>query len=299
MTTRRRTALLAAILAVLVVLPGVAYGAGQIINVPPDGKVVTLLLLGSDEGPPRDSDPTTGRADAIHLLFVSGDRQHATFVSIPRDSYVPVAGSGTTKINACLARGPENCVVTMEQEFGITIDGYILTSMWGFAEAVNEFAGCPPGADVPCPAGGFEIDIKDTCDKNCGGVPIPEAGVQKVTGYQALANARHRKTRPEGDFGRSKAQAEMLSIAHAQVEESGNLLRVMQALRIMRRHSVSDIPPERLARLAVESLTLPPANVRREFAPSTLGTAGDASVVFLQPALYTLITDVAADGKVG
>jgi LCP family protein required for cell wall assembly len=294
----RRTALLAGLVAAMLVVPGIASAAGRILAQAPAGKVTTILLLGSDDGPPRDGDPAAARADAIHLVFLAPDRQHATFVSFPRDSWVPVTGLGTTKINACLTRGPENCVTTMEALFGITIDGYLLTSMWGFAEAVNEFVGCPPGPDAPCQRG-LTIDVQDPCSENCGGVPIPQRGIQQLTGYESLSYARHRKTRPGGDFARSQAQAEILTIAHEVVLQDGGLLRAMDALRIMRRHVITDLEPAVLARLAVETMNLTAANVRREFAPSRLGTEGEASVVFLEPATKTLVADAAADGRVG
>lgn len=294
----RRTAVLAAMSAVLLVLPGLASAVGRISAQAPSGAVTTILLLGSDDGPPREGDPRSARADAIHLVFVSGDRQHATFVSFPRDSWVPVAGLGTTKINACLTRGPENCVATMEALFGITIDGYLLTSMWGFAEAVNEFVGCQPGPDTPCQRG-LTIDVKDPCSENCGGVPIPERGVQQLTGYESLAYARHRKTRPGGDFARSQAQAEILTLAHEAVLVEGSLLRAMDAARILHRHVITDLDAVTLARLAVETMNLTAANVRREFAPSRLGTEGEASVVYLEPGVDALVADAAADGRVG
>lgn len=294
--TRRRTTLIAALLAAAVALP-VANAAATVIAPAPAGQPFTVLLLGSDDGPPRDANPLTSRADAIHILTVSGDRQHAAFVSLPRDAWIPVTGAGTTKINACLTRGPENCVATVEAEFGIAIDGYIITSMWGFAEAVNEFVGCPPGPDTPCDTG-LVVDVQDPCDANCGGRPIPTAGEQPLSGYEALAYARHRKTRPGGDFSRSQAQARMLAIAHRNVHDTASLIRTMEALRVMRRHSVTDLGTTTLARLAIDSLALPPANVTLEFAPSRGGTVGDASVVFLEPGTYTLITD-AADGRIG
>jgi len=295
--TRRGTALVAALVVALLAVPTLVVGQTKALRLAPDGQPFTVLLLGSDDGPPRDANPLTSRADAIHILTVAGDRQSAVFVSLPRDSWIPVTGSGTTKINACLTRGPENCVSTVESEFGISIDGYIITSMWGFAEAVNAFVGCPEGPDTPCDKG-LVVDITDPCDSNCGGIPILATGEQALTGYQALTNARHRKTRPGGDFARSQAQAEMLSIAHAEVHRSGGLVRTMEALRILRRHSVTDIDPTTLVRLALESLSVAPENVEREFAPSRGGTVGDASVVFLEPGAYTLITD-AADGRLG
>jgi polyisoprenyl-teichoic acid--peptidoglycan teichoic acid transferase len=248
-----------------------------------DDDPLALLLLGSDEGPTRSQNPLSGRADGFQLLFVSPDRQHATFVSIPRDSWVPVAGMGTTRINACLVSGPENCVATVEQVFGIEVDGYLLSSMRGFANAVNAFGGLT--VDVPTP-------VYD------GGVEIPTAGEQELTGLQALTYARDRKNRPGGDFGRSQAQAELLAIAHADVVRDGTATAVLDAVAVLRRHAETDLGGAALARYAFEAMHLPPDNVQRVLAPARVGMAGAASVVFLDDATYPLVRDAADDGRV-
>jgi polyisoprenyl-teichoic acid--peptidoglycan teichoic acid transferase len=249
-----------------------------------DGEVFTLLLLGSDEGPPRSTSPVPGRADGIQLLFVSGDRQHATFVSIPRDAYIPVPGRGTTRINACLVDGPDACVTTVENEFGVQVDGHIVTAMEGFKQAIAAFGGLV--VDVPTP-------VRD------GGSPIPQAGEQRLTGSQALTYGRDRKNRPGGDFGRSQAQAEMLAIAHRDVVSAGDVRAVLDAVAILRRHSITDLSGPQLARLGFEAMQLPPGNVQRALAPGDHAMAGPAAVVRLQGSAYEIIRDAADDGRLG
>lgn len=277
--------LLSAVLAATVLAAGSAAVAAERLLLPePDGEVLTLLLMGSDDGPPRGGDPLSARADSLQLLFVSGDRQHASFVSLPRDSWIPVAGRGTTRINACLNNGPENCVATLEAEFGVEVDGYLATSMNAMKRAVETFGGLV--VDVPVPLYN-------------GGMDIPETGRQRLTGSQALTYGRDRKNRASGDFGRARAQAEMLAIAHAEVVSQGGLTAALDAAAILRRHTDTDLSGPQLARLALEALQLPPDNVQRELAPAQVGRAGAASVVFLQPAAYELIDDAADDARIG
>ena len=279
---RRRAVLVAAL--TLALLAGAAAVAVERSLLPPgDGETLTLVLLGSDEGPTRSENPRVGRADGFQLLFVSGDRQHATFVSIPRDSWVGVTGRGTTRINACLVNGPANCVSTVEQEFGIEVDGYLMTSMRGFANAIDAYGGIT--VDVPTPV--FD-----------GGHDITQPGLQHLTGLQALTYARDRKNRPGGDFGRSEAQAELLTIAHSDVVADGDLQTVLEAVVVLRRHSESDLSGPQLMRLAFEAMRLPPANVERVLAPARPGRAGAASVVFLDPEAYDIIRDAAEDGRI-
>lgn len=281
----RRWRWLIAVAAVVVVLAGsAAVAVEKLLLPPPDGEVLTLLLLGSDGGPPRGDQMLGARADAIQLLFVSGDRQHATFVSIPRDSYVAVAGRGNTRINACLNRGPDPCVATVEQEFGIDVDGHFVTSMNGFKSAVRDFGGLT--VDVPTPV--FN-----------GGSAIPETGVQQLNGSQALTYGRDRKNRPGGDFGRSQAQAEMLAIGHADVVGAGDVRTVVNTVAILRRHTVTNLSGPQLLRLGFEAMHLPPGNVQRALAEGSPTSIGGASVVRLSSSAYDVIRDAAEDGRLG
>ena len=285
-TRSKRLLLRRLILSILVLLPllgGTALAAQELLLPEPDGDVLTLLLLGSDDGPPRGGDLRNARADAFHLLFVSGDRQHASFVSIPRDSWVDVAGWGTTRINACLNNGPDGCVETVEGEFGVEVDGYLLTSMNGLKGAFEEF-------------GGVTVDV--TTPLFNGGQDIAETGPQTLSGSQTLTYARDRKNRSGGDFQRSQAQSELLAIAHRQVSEAGSIERVIEAVTALRRHTVTDLSGPELLRLGFEAMRLPPENVSRELVPAGVGRAGAASVVFLDAAAYDLIDDAAADGRI-
>ena len=296
MSLRTRRIVVSLIVGALVVLPLIGLALERMVAVGPSSDApVAFLLIGSDSGPPREDFPLTGRADGFQLLFVSADRTAATIVSIPRDSWVPVVGVGETKINACLTRGPENCVETVEQAFDISIDGYFVTSMWGFADAVNEFSGCPSGPG-DC-SRGITVDVDFTCTSECGGLPIETTGVQQLNGYEALTYARVRKGREGGDFGRSQGQAELLALAHAEVRAEGSVARMMDALRILRRHAVTDLTMPQLARLGLDAMRLDPANVERQLAPSVTAQIGAASAVRLLPEAYPLISDAADDGQ--
>lgn len=280
---RRLRAGLAVAMAVLLTA-GAASATDRYLLPEGDGQPLTLLLLGSDEGPPRGPDPLQGRADAFQLLFVSADRQHATFVSIPRDSWVNVAGRGNSRINSCLLGGGERCVETVEREFGIEVDGYFVTSMQAFKDAVQAFGGLT--VDVPTP-------VYD------GGASIPSAGEQELTGSQALTYGRDRKNRAGGDFARSQAQAELLAIAHAEVVANPNPDHVLRAAAALRRHTLTDLPGPQVAKLAFEALRLPPENVQRVLAEGDNATIGGAAVVRLRSSAYAVIKDAAEDAQVG
>jgi LCP family protein required for cell wall assembly len=243
------------------------------------GRVLTVLLMGSDQGPPRSGDPARGRADGFQLLFVSPDRQHATFVSVPRDSWVPVSGRGTTRINSCLTSGPQNCVSTVESLWGIDVDGWAVTSMWGFADAVSAFGGL--------------------VTESCGGLPLTSRGLQALNGHEVLTFARNRKQRSGGDFARTRAQAEALAVGQAHLYARGTDAAAAQVASIVGTYAQTSFSAAELGAYALQALRLPPGNVRRIGLPATAGWAGAASVVFLGDGAGAIFADAAADGIVG
>lgn len=300
MSARTRRIVVTLIVGSLVLLPLIALGAQTLVSVGTSSdRPLAILLLGSDAGPPRSDDTLTGRADGFQLLFVSADRQHAAFVSIPRDSWVPVPGLGDTKINACLTRGADVCVETVENTFGIEIDGWFVTSMWGFADAVNEFVGCPigdPELSRECTRG-LMVDVDYVCTASCGGFAIPQRGMQELSGFEALTHARFRQSRAGGDFGRAQGQAELLVAAHATLQTDGSLAKMMDSLRVLMRHSVTDLTMPQVVRLGLDAMRLDPANVDRVLLPSRVGTVGAASVVFINDEAFDLVADAAGTGR--
>jgi len=272
--------MLALILALLLLVPATLAAVVARADAA-EGRVLTVLLMGSDTGPPRAGDPTRGRADGFQLLFVSADRQHASLVSVPRDSWVPVAGRGESRINSCLTAGPDACVRTVESLWGLRVDGWVVTSMWGFADAVNDF-------------GGLTVDI--TRPVSTGGEDITTTGLQAINGYQALTWARDRKTRPGGDFTRSRSQAELLAVGQAHLHARGTAGAAQTVADIVARRATTSFSAAELSAYALQALQLPPGNVRRAGLPGRPGWAGPASVVFLEANAAAIVADAAADG---
>ena len=90
-----------------------------------------------------------GRADALQLVVIDTAKRRGAVLSFPRDSYVPIPGHGTNKINAAMAfGGPRLLVATFEQLTGLTIDYYALTSFDGLTDIVNKVGGVQVNVDM-------------------------------------------------------------------------------------------------------------------------------------------------------
>jgi polyisoprenyl-teichoic acid--peptidoglycan teichoic acid transferase len=251
---------------------------------------IVLLAVGSDSGAPkfgRGGSVEGGRADALQLVVLDTARRRGLMLSFPRDSYVPIPGHGTNKINAAMAfGGPPLLIATFERLMGIPIDYYALTSFDGLTDIVNK-------------VGGVRVNVDMNIRDSFAGAFL-DKGKRKLSGRQALAYSRARKTLPGGDLARSRHQGQVLlgGLATYQAQVTKDPARVMAWLAIMRDEVKSDLPFPELLRLALLATRIPPSRIGSQVVPSAAGSAGGASVVRLLPGAYSLFARVRA-GKLG
>jgi LCP family protein required for cell wall assembly len=228
---RRRVAAALALLLVvgLVVLAGgwgyTAFRFRQISSVhvaglgkaPSDGSV-NLLVVGSDTRQGlRDGgfgDAAGQRSDVIILVHLVPAARHAAVLSIPRDLYVPVAGTGgSAKINSAFNHGPGQLVQTIQESLKLPIHHYLLVNFDGFREVVDALGGVSMY---------FPRPVRDDNDgRNESGLDVGSVGCRRLDGDQALALARSRYFQyqdkagrwhadPGTDLGRIRRQQTML-----------------------------------------------------------------------------------------
>ena len=249
-------------------------------------KRIVLLTIGSDSGAPkfgRGGSVETGRADALQLVVLDTVRQRGAVVSFPRDSYVPIPGHGTSKLNAAMAfGGPPLLVQTFERLTGLTIDYYALTSFDGLTDIVNK-------------VGGVQVNVDMNLRDHFAGAFL-DKGRRKLKGRQALAYARARKTLPGGDFDRSRHQGQLLlgGLGTFQRQVAENPARVLTWLGVLRDEVRTDVPFPELLRLALLATRVPPSSIRNVPVPGAAGMAGGASVVHLRPSAYSLFARIRA-----
>jgi polyisoprenyl-teichoic acid--peptidoglycan teichoic acid transferase len=251
---------------------------------------IVLLTIGSDSGAPkfgRGGAMERGRADALQLVVLDTVKRRGSVLSFPRDSYVPIPGHGTSKINAAMAfGGPPLLVATFERLTGIPIDYYAVTSFDGLTDIVNK-------------VGGVRVDVDMNLRDHFAGAFLNK-GRQTLNGRQALSYARARKTLPGGDFDRSRHQGQVLlgGLGTFQRQVAKDPTQVMSWLAVLRDEVKTDLPFPELLRLALLATRVPPASIRNVPVPGTAGSAGGASVVRLTPGAYALFARVRA-GKFG
>lgn len=162
-----------------------------------DPLIKNVLLLGVDA---RDEeDDKKSRSDSMMIISVDFRHHCIKTVSLLRDSWVYIpCHNGEQRLNAaCTYGGYSGVVDTVEYNFGIDINGYVVADFSMFQTLVDSIGGVT-----------VEVTEKEAKEvtkhkKRYGNVKL-EAGKQKLTGEQALAYCRIRKI--DSDFGRTQRQ---------------------------------------------------------------------------------------------
>lgn len=182
------------------------YTGDDILNFNTSDKIdkpFTLLVMGIDSTMKELSKNATGNGDALMLVTFNPKTLNATILSIPRDTYVPIAcfaGQKENKITHAAWNGESCMIKTIENFTGINIDYYVKINFQGVIGLVNALG----GIDVDVPIEFCESNSKrSTRSEN---LICLKKGQQKLNGEQALALARHRKTLLTGDLQRGVNQ---------------------------------------------------------------------------------------------
>ncbi|MFD8149619.1 LCP family protein [Streptomyces sp. NPDC001046] len=204
-------------------------------NRPQAGHGMNVLLVGTD-GRDRISREERRKyrlggapchcTDTMMIVHISEDRERASVVSLPRDSYAvtPAHVDRTSgerhrghpvKLNAAYAEGgPQLTVRTVESMTKVKIDHYLEVDFTSFMKTV----------DV---VGGVQICTADPLKDGYTGLNLP-AGRHTLAGGQALQYVRARHVDGASDLGRMKRQQRFLAALVERVTSSGILLNPMR-----------------------------------------------------------------------
>jgi LCP family protein required for cell wall assembly len=193
------------------------------------------LIVGSDsrENVTEEGDagfngsevPGGQRSDTILVLHLEGGK--AKMLSIPRDLYVPIAGTdGSQKINAAYNGGPTRLIDTVTENFEIPIDRYMEVDFVSFAGLVDGL-------------GGITIDFPFPAQDTESGLFVMETGPVELDGDQALAYVRSRHYQelkdgewvedPRADLGRIERQQKFLTVVFGKLSDTRNPFALARA----------------------------------------------------------------------
>ncbi len=98
-----------------------------------------IALFGVDS---RDSDSTVGHSDVTMIVSINAKENTVRTVSILRDSYVPIAGHGSNRINfAYFTGGPVLAINTLNKLFRLNITDYVTVNFSMVTDIIDLLGG--------------------------------------------------------------------------------------------------------------------------------------------------------------
>lgn len=163
----------------------------------------TILLMGIDSTNEELQKNAIANGDTLIVMTFNPKTLNATMLSIPRDSYVPIAcwsNKAENKITHAAGYGTDCMMKTIENYLGVNIDYYAKINFKGLVKLVDAI-------------GGIEMNVtQQLCTDNSSrdDYVCIEPGYQTLDGEHALVYARNRYDLPNGDFGRNQHQQEIV-----------------------------------------------------------------------------------------
>ena len=239
----------------------------------------TVLLMGVDSDAEGIANGSFN-GDSLMVITFNPKTLSTTILSIPRDSYVPIAcfsGQRKNKITHAAWKG-ETCMMdTIENFLDIKIDYYVKINFTGVVQLVDTL-------------GGVEIDVPyNLCEQNSkrqwgSNTIYIEKGLQTLNGEQALAYARNRHPNPSmcsskwtnytsNDFIRGEHQQEVVTALLNKFKDVKDLDTVYKLLDTISNNMVTNMSTDQILSLY---------NVFKDIASKSTGMNDMADVLGIQ-----------------
>ncbi len=229
--------------------------------------IVNILLIGTDSRH-VDAENTDGRSDSMILASLNEDQGSLTLVSFMRDSRVWRIGkkgnfSFQNRLNGAFrggygGGGPGELINTLNYNFDLDIQEYIVIGFDGFAALIDQIG----GLDVPL----SQAEINFINDRITGYHPIEpdivknasrvdaEPGIVHLDGAQCLVYARDRHTGFDGgngnDFDRVSRQQEIIQLVYQKVSTEMNEQSVLALISFASNYISTNMKLDTMTELA-------------------------------------------------
>ena len=247
---------------------------GKSINEP-----FTVLLMGVDSEE-EGIKGSSFNGDSLMVITFNPKTLSTTMLSIPRDSYVPIAcfaGKRKNKITHAAWKG-ESCMIDTIQDFlDIDIDYYVKINFKGVVKLVDNLG----GVDIDVP---YNMCEQDSNRMWGGNTVYIEKGQQTLNGEQALAYSRNRHPNPDkcsskwtnynsSDFVRAEHQQEVVTALLNKFKSVKNLDTVYKLLDTISTNMVTSMSTDQILSLY---------NVFKDVATKSDGLSDMADVLGIQ-----------------
>ena len=163
--------------------------------------VVNVLLIGADSR----QGTNTGNTDVMMLVSLNKKTKQIKLVSFMRDSYLYIEGKNNSycsKLNAAFSMGgPEVLLNTIENNYKIEIDDFVMVNFESFKAIIEAM-------------GGITVDVQKyeaNYANNRYKLSMPYGDDVTLNGEEALAFCRIRGCDADGDVSRTRRQRQVIN----------------------------------------------------------------------------------------
>ena len=223
--------------------------------------VFNILLLGIDSRD-KDAQSMEGRSDAVIICSINKDTGSVTLSSIARDTAVEVPGYKSRKrINTAYkfgctkggstAAGAELAMKTVNRNFQMNIEHYVIINIHGLAEIIQALGGVDMEMTrAEASAINYELFEKEPMDSNEGRTRLKlEDGVQHLDGMQAVTYGRIRNLKGQNDLNRNERQRHLLEVLLEQVMDGMDFTKLLTLIQTALPYGKTNLTSDELLEL--------------------------------------------------
>ncbi len=245
------------------------------VDAAPPVPAINVLLLGTDA---RPDDPSSPRTDTMIVLTLDPNSQTAGILSLPRDLWVPIPGSGvSSKINMAYVIGEDQAYPgggaqlakdTVSSFIGQPVPYYARVNFRGFEEIIDLIG----GIEIVVPVT-IHDEAYPTADYGVETFHL-DAGPQHLDGETALKYVRTRNV--DSDYGRARRQQQVIRAVADKVLRADMvptlLAKAPQLFYTMRSSIQTDLPMAAQFELATYMRTAALREIRQLVLDDQYGT---------------------------
>lgn len=201
-------------------------------------KPFTFYISGIDT---YGSIDTTSRSDVNIMGVVNPITHKVLLVNVPRDSYVPIAGTGGyyDKLTHAGVLGVEASLATMENLAGRDISTYVKVNFDSLIDIVDVLGG---------------VTVYNPYEFSAGGYYYAKGNI-RMDGKMALRFARERKSLPDGDNDRGRNQMRVIEGIIKEATKVENLKNYRSLLDSVSSSFKTNLSSEAIANLVKNELS--------------------------------------------
>ena len=244
-----------------------------------DDAIMNILVVGVDDYQPND----VGRTDSMILVSLDTRHEKLKMTSLMRDMYVQIPNHGSNRINTAYSiGGPALTIQTVESNFGVDIDRWVVVDFDAFDHIINRLGG------VTLEITSGEADLVNTYSGEDWSKRL-SAGTVTMTGKQARYYSRIRAI--GDDFERTERQRKVMTSLVEQFKDS-DLMTINNILYDLLPEITTNISKEEILRLAANSLTYLNYPIEQNRLPTDDGYINADAVISGIPGNKVLVPDL-------